>query len=118
MSGVPTPERLSGSRGGTLWVAVVGGDPPAYELRPDELVVLEEACRALDLSDRLAAAVEGLEGDALLVEGSKKQDVVNPLLAELRQTRALVGSLLARLHLPDEPARNPAQVRRRNKRPA
>ena len=118
MSVVETPEWLAGTRGGVLWEAVVGGDPPSYALRPDELVILEEACRAVDLSDRLAAAVEGLEGDALMVEGSKNQDVVNPLLAELRQTRALVGSMLARLHLPDEPARNPAQVRRRNKRTA
>lgn len=72
-----------------------------YELRGDELRVLEDACREIDLVERMEAELRG--GD-LVVRGSMGQPVASPLVQELRQHRATVARLLAQLKLPDEPA--------------
>lgn len=88
------PANLS-ARGRRLWRDVVG----VYDLRADELVVLEQACRESDLIDTMAAA---LEGEPLTVDGSRGQLVAHPLVAELRQHRLCLRGLLAQLKLPDE----------------
>lgn len=69
-----------------------------YTFRPDELRVLEEACREVDLVDDLAAA---LVGAPRLVKGSQGQQVINPIISELRQHRNCVASLLKWLKLPE-----------------
>ena len=81
--------------GRRLWKRVVS----AYELRPDELVLLESACRTADLVVRLEAA---MEGQPLTVRGSMGQQREHPLLSEARQQRGLLARLLAQLKLPDE----------------
>lgn len=86
-----------GTSGRALWREIVGG----YDLRPDELRVLVDACREADLVDRLEAALS--ESD-LVVTGSKNQPVASPLVPEVRQHRTALASLLKALKLPDNPA--------------
>lgn len=84
-----------GPQGGALWREIGG----TFVLRVDELRVLEDACREVDLIERLEDA---LRGAPLVVTGSQGQPVANPLVQELRQHRSLVARLLAGLKLPDE----------------
>lgn len=82
--------------GKKLWQEIAG----EYELRPDEYRILEDACREADLVDVMAKAQRA---EPLLIEGSQGQMVLNPLVSELRQHRATVSTLLAKLKLPDLP---------------
>lgn len=90
---VVVPEGL-GPAGSALWTSVRS----RYELRADELVTLEAACRA---QDRIVA-MEKARGDRVTENGSTGQLIVHPLIPEIRATEAQVASLLARLKLPDE----------------
>ncbi|MBF6301179.1 hypothetical protein IU459_27075 [Nocardia amamiensis] len=80
--------------GRKLWTDIVG----KWELRPDELRVLREAAREVDLIDALESA---LSKDSIMIAGSMGQRVVNPLVSELRQHRATLAGLLRQLKLPD-----------------
>jgi hypothetical protein len=77
-----------------LWRSVAG----VYQLRPDELAVLREACRIADTVARLEAA---LADQPVMVAGSMGQQVTNPLFAELRMQRQALAGLLRQLRLPD-----------------
>jgi hypothetical protein len=92
---LPEPPVELGRRGAELWQAVL----TEHELRTDELRVLEDACREVDLIERMHAE---LQTSPLVVKGSMGQDVANPLVQELRQHRALVARLLGALKLSDE----------------
>jgi hypothetical protein len=82
--------------GGTaLWDDITA----VYDLRPDELRVLEAACFEVDLIDRLQREVGTAD---LVVHGSQGQPVANPLVTELRQHRSALRALLKQLDLPDE----------------
>lgn len=70
-----------------------------YEFRPDELAVLERACR---LSDRIESMERDL-GDATTSTGSMGQVVVHPLIPEIRAHSAALATLLRSLDIPDEP---------------
>lgn len=95
----PTPEGLE-QAGSDLWASIAGTGK--YDFRPDELQVLRDACRTADI----IAKLEGeMEGQALTVKGSQGQPVANPMLAELRQYRALLRGHLKSLNLPDEDGR-------------
>ena len=96
MSTPRAPANL-GADGRRLWRSVLD----VYELRADELVLLEKACRTADDSARLDAAVRD---SPLLVTGSTGQQRHNPLLNEARQTRALLAALIKQLALPDDDA--------------
>jgi hypothetical protein len=61
--------------------------------------VLEDACREVDLIERLH---DGMRDASLVVTGSQGQPVANPIVQELRQHRALVARLLGLLKLPDD----------------
>lgn len=89
-----TPKGLD-LHGRRMWKRVVS----AYQLRPDELFVLDSACRTLDTASKLEAA---MEGEPLLVKGSMGQMREHPLLSEARQQRALLARLLAQLKLPED----------------
>lgn len=78
-----------------MWREIVS----KYELRTDELRVLEDACREVDLIGLLERELDGAE---LIVKGSMGQPVANPMISELRQHRATLQRLLAALKLPDE----------------
>ena len=81
--------------GRDLWNSVTG----KWELRPDELRVLAEACREADLIERLRVL---LESSPLMVDGSMGQPTMHPAVAELRQHRNVLASLLRSLKLPDD----------------
>ena len=87
----PAPEGLS-PRAVLLWDRIAED----FELREDELIVLHEACKALSRIEVMEAA---LAGEDLIVMGSMKQKVVNPLIPEIRQTSQLLAQHLARLKL-------------------
>lgn len=83
-------------KGLRLWRDVAGSG--VYRLRPDELLVLEDACREADLIDRLEAELRDAD---LIVRGSMGQPVANPLAQELRQHRGVFARLMKQLDLPD-----------------
>jgi hypothetical protein len=90
------PKGLLPSTGAALWRDVVA----LYDLRVDELVVLERACRA---TDRIAA-METERGKRVTTAGSMGQLVLHPLVKEIRETEAQIARLLASLKLPDDGA--------------
>lgn len=90
------PEGL-GDKALVVWTEIAGN----YDLRIDELRVLEDACREIDLIERLEG--ELLHAD-LIVTGSMGQPVASPLVQELRQHRGVLARLLGWLKLPDEEA--------------
>lgn len=98
----PTPEGLKQS-GSTLWQQIT----EKWELRPDELAVLKGACR---VEDRIDTLERELEGAPLMVRGSQGQQVINPIIPELRQYEATKKSLLGALNLPDEQGETPRSV--------
>ena len=84
-----------GTRGRRLWRRVL----LAYELGDGELEVLAEAARTADRLDALRAV---LATEPPMIEGSRGQMILHPLIPEERQQRDLLARLLARLALPDE----------------
>lgn len=90
---IPAPKGLQKPARG-LWRSVL----KAYNLRPDELVLLESACWTLDFVARLDAE---LVDAPLTVRGSMGQERENPLLSERRQQSAHLARLMAQLKLPD-----------------
>lgn len=83
------------AKGKVLW----SGITKKYDLRIDELRLLEDACFEADLIEKLKA---DLEGDDFLIEGSMGQQVANPLVQEVRQHRTVLARLLGQLKLPDD----------------
>ncbi len=81
-----------GPRGSALWDLVAA----AYSLGPDEVELLVELCRVVDLAEVLA----GETVTRPIVDG-KFGPVVNPAVKELRQQRAEMRHLAAALGLPD-----------------
>lgn len=90
------PEGL-GPKALEVWTGIAGD----YDLRTDERRVLEDACREIDLIERLE---EALRTSDLIVTGSMGQPVASPLVQELRQHRGVLARLLGWLKLPDEEA--------------
>lgn len=86
-----------GASGRSLWKSISTG----YALRPDEYRVLEDACREMDLVDRMQVELDKPETD-LIVVGSQGQPVSSPLVQEIRQHRAVIARLLGTLKLPEE----------------
>lgn len=72
-----------------------------WDLRPDELSVLERACRTMDTISALEAIVEE---QGLMTTGSMGQAVTHPAIQEARQQSALLNSLWKALRLPDDGA--------------
>lgn len=91
----PPPPADLGDAGATLWRDIA----EKWDLRPDELRILHDACSEADLIDDLAAEAKHAPK---MVKGSQGQDVINPMISELRQHRATLKSLLGALQLPDE----------------
>lgn len=96
---MPSGLAASGKR---HWKAIAGDG--TYTLRPDELAILEAACREADM---VAKIDDQLKDEPLMVPGSMGQMVVNPLVQELRQHRALLVTSMAKLKLPDDPGQSP-----------
>lgn len=88
-----TPDKL-GTKAGRFWRETT----KVYELSPAELLILEGACREIDIIERLERELDGAD---LVTSGSMGQDVAHPLLAEVRQHRAAFGSMIKQLALQD-----------------
>lgn len=69
-----------------------------YVLAEHEVQVLAQACRTADMCERIRRK---LDREGLMGVGSMGQDVVHPLLPELRMQRAALAALLKSLGLPD-----------------
>lgn len=69
-----------------------------FELRPDELVLLEDACRTIDRIDELD---EAQKETPLVARGSQGQPVISPLVSEARFQRGLLTSILRQLGISD-----------------
>jgi len=93
-----------GSAGTKLWRSIAS----AYELRADEVRVLEDACRIADAITRLE---HGMEGQPLVAKGSRGQPVLNPLLAEQLSHPVALAAALRQLKLPDVDGVKPNQQR-------
>ncbi|ANJ26809.1 hypothetical protein [Agromyces aureus] len=87
------PEGL-GAKARAFWTETT----KVYDLSAHEALMLEGACREIDLIDRLE---DELDGAALVSRGSMGQDVAHPLLGEVRQHRAAFGSIMKQLRLPE-----------------
>jgi hypothetical protein len=88
-----TPPGLA--RGGrALWREVTAN----RQLRPDEARILLDSCHEVDMIDDLQGA---LSGAPRTVRGSQGQEVIHPLIAELRMHRQTLHSLLRGLSLAD-----------------
>ncbi|TDZ91160.1 hypothetical protein [Mycobacteroides salmoniphilum] len=95
----PTGLRRGGKE---LWTSI---HAKHYVLRPDELRVLEDACHQADLIDEINRELrKQLRDGNFMVAGSMGQQVSNPLISEIRQHRATLTQMLAKLKLPDLPA--------------
>lgn len=92
-----SPKGLAKGGGGrALWNGVVKG----FELRADELRILEDACYEADLIDDLQRLL--VDEDAqFLAAGSTGQVVVAPVVQEIRMHRKVLADLLAKLKLGD-----------------
>lgn len=95
----PNPPKSLNDAGSALWSSVV----EKYDLRVDELAVLEAACKTVDMIATLdkewAAA-----GKPFLTRGSMGQDVIHPLIGEKRTQQSALAALLRQLKLPDDAA--------------
>ena len=91
----PIPSVL-GEAGKAIWSSIA----TEYELRPDEVVTLEDACLISDVIAALEAAwVE--DGKPMTTKGSMGQQVIHPLIGEIRVQRMARNALWRQLKLPD-----------------
>lgn len=96
MAAVKPPEGLA-KTGVGVWRAITS----RYELRSDELLTLEDACRTSDMIAALESAWSA-DGAPMTTKGSMGQLVIHPLIGELRAQRAARNALWRQLRLPDD----------------
>jgi hypothetical protein len=72
-----------------------------FEPSETECALLIEACRTVD---DIEALQRQIASEPMTTTGSRGQDVVNPLRAELRSQRLLLARLLSQLDVPAEEA--------------
>lgn len=91
-----TPRKPAGlgAAGARFWRQVAS----EYDLRPDEVILLETACRTIDTIAQLDGA---MTDEPLTVRGSAGQLREHPLLSEARQQRLALSRLLRQLALPE-----------------
>ncbi|MFN3005130.1 hypothetical protein [Mycolicibacterium wolinskyi] len=92
--------------GRRLWKQIVTSRK--YELRPDELVILENACRQGDRIEKLRGEAQHCSTTA---RGSAGQLALHPILKELRELEVSQANLLGKLKLPDDQAPADSQPR-------
>ena len=98
MSKTKAPEGL-GKAGSEVWKSITS----KYELRADELATLEDAC---SITDMIAALTEAWaeDGKPMTTKGSMGQQVIHPLIGEIRTQRLARNALWRQLKLPDDAA--------------
>lgn len=82
--------------GRALWAAAFAAVDPDWELDERDQALLERACRLADTEHELEAAITE---HGTMTTGSTGQLVVNPAVAELRQTHAAVARLLGQIEI-------------------
>lgn len=92
----PSTLALTGEK---LWGDVV----EKYELRVDELRVLESACGAADMLADLEEGWRAL-GRPFMSKGSMGQEVEHPLIGSIDKQRKALSAFLKQLGLPDDEA--------------
>lgn len=88
-----------------LWREVLD----THELRPDEMRILEDACGEADMITLLVAITQSEHFDPYS-EGSMGQQVINPVISELRQHRSTLATLLGKLKLTEAAGESAADV--------
>ena len=104
--GMPEAPRDLRGAGRQLWDSIRDA---GYVLRPDELAVLEQACRQRNLEAILQARCDEIEREvaetrdisAMYSRGAAGQVTMDPVFNELARHRSLAAKLLAQLKLPD-----------------
>jgi len=96
MAAVNPPAGL-GDAGLEMWDRITS----VYELRPDELATLEDVCAATDMIAALSDQWES-EGKPTTTTGSMGQEIIHPLIGEIRTQRAARNALWRQLKLPDD----------------
>jgi hypothetical protein len=82
--------------GRRLWKTVItDADSQDIDLDSREIAWLEDACRLTDRLEQLEAELAA--AGTFMVKGVAGQPVAHPMLAEVRQTRALRAQMLARI---------------------
>lgn len=94
---IPSPPKHLKAAGKRYWQAV----NQQYLMDECDLVVLAEACTALDRATRCRQRID-IDGEA--IEGRFGNVVVHPLLHEERESRALFSRLVKHLALDLTPA--------------
>ncbi|GLY81573.1 P27 family phage terminase small subunit [Actinoallomurus iriomotensis] len=95
MTITPTPPEPLGTDGTRLWTEVFG-EYDLDDFSPGDLRILASAAACLDT---IAAMREALTDAPLIVQGSMRQQVANPLIAEIRFHRAQFAALMRQLGL-------------------
>lgn len=91
------PEGL-GDEGLAVWESIAR----TYELRPDELVTLEDVCTISDMIAELEGDVEWVAaGKPKTTKGSMGQLVIHPIVGEVRTQRMARNALWRQLKLPE-----------------
>ena len=85
-----------GKSGKAQWSSIAG----SYKLRADEFTILEGACWAADMIVMLRVAWIDA-GSPTETKGSMGQQVIHPLIGEMRTQQAAQAALLQKLKLPD-----------------
>jgi DNA-binding ferritin-like protein (Dps family) len=86
-----------GKDGKKIWSAITA----KFDLRPDELVTLEDVCLISDVIALLETAWAD-EKRPMTTKGSMGQQVIHPLIGEIRTQRMARNSLWRQLKLPDD----------------
>lgn len=95
----PTPPDGLDLAGQQLWKRIVD----KYDLRPDELVTLEDICAATDLIQTLESEWR-TNGKPIITKGSMGQEVEHPIIGSIDKQRKARNALWRQLKLPDDPA--------------
>jgi hypothetical protein len=94
----PTPPDSLATAGKALWDEIVA----KYDLRPDELRTLEDACAASDMLGEFEKAWRDL-GRPYMSKGSMGQEVEHPLIGSIDKQRKTRQAFIRQLKLPDDP---------------
>jgi hypothetical protein len=93
---VSDPPQGLKAAGRQLWGDTLAGVQSSWKLDVKDLALLEEAARLRDVAARLQRRVDR---EGTTVAGSEDQLVAHPLLRELRLTRALIVSTMAKIEV-------------------
>lgn len=103
------PPKSLRDAGQALWVSIAS----RYVLRADEQTRLEQACKTADVLSMLEAAWAE-SGFPMVSKGSMGQEVIHPLIGEIRTQRGALDRALIGLKLPDDESGAPAVNQQRD----